>query len=79
MVEFGLIFHIVMPVKACPQPDWGRESRTRGNSPGLRVSLTLSPELQESYVIVKSSTTPLDLCVFEFRFVLLNTFFALLP
>ena len=44
MIDFGLIFHIVIPVKACPQPDWGRESRTRGNSPGFRVSSTLRPE-----------------------------------
>ena len=79
MIDFGLIFHIVIPVKACPQPDWGRESRTRGNSPGFRVFITLNSEWQEGYVIVKSLTTPLDLCVFEFRFVLLNTFFALLP
>jgi len=44
MVDFGLIFHFVIPVKACPQPDWGRESRTLGNSPGFQVSSTLSPE-----------------------------------
>ena len=30
-------------------------------------------------MIFKSLTTLLDLCVFEFRFVLLNTLFALLP
>ena len=39
MVDFGLIFHIVIPLKACPQSDWGRESRTRANTPGFRVSL----------------------------------------
>jgi len=44
MVDFGLIFHFVIPVKACPRPDWGGESRTRGNSAGFRVSSTLCPE-----------------------------------
>ena len=44
MVDFGLILHFAIPVKARPQSDWGRESRTRGNTPGFRVSSTLSPE-----------------------------------
>ena len=67
MIDFGRIFHIVIPAKACPQPDWRRESRTRANTPGFRVPPYAQPGMTGG------------LCVFEFRFVLLNTLFALLP